>query len=267
MTNVERLSIWEQTWTRCPDLVEARGSHAAECANGRLFCIAGGGRHSNLDSVESWNPLEEGSGWVLEEAKIKEPRHALSCCSVSKELFVVGGWKYGKEAAQTVESWSGSGEWKLQPSLNEPRRLHAVCAFGDSVFVFGGAGEGFGLLASAERYRVGSERWELIRPLPFPSYASACSIGDFIFVLLSGARVYRYDPNTDSYEARSALPVPDWFGFTACACAPFVFAFGGTSCGRVTPAAFCYDSSTDLWHRMADMPTRRRRSIAVTFHA
>lgn len=265
MSNVECLSVWDRSWTQCPSLAEARGSHAAECLDGQLYCIAGGGRYSNLDTVESWNPLVEGSGWVVQDAKIKEPRHALSCCLVNKELFIVGGWKFGSEAARTVERWSGSGEWTDQPSLNYPRRLHAVCSLGDSIYVFGGAGSGFGLLNSAERYRVGASQWEPIKCLPCPSYASACAIGNHIYVFMSGGRVLRYDPLTDAYEPLSSLPVPDWFGFSACASAPFAFLFGGTSCGRVTPAAFCYDASTDLWHRLPDIPTRRRRAIAVTF--
>lgn len=75
--------------------------------------------------------------------------------------------------------------------------------------------------------------------------------------------VLRYDPETDTYEACSELPLPDWHCFTAVAVGHKVYVLGGASKGKWSGAAYCYNTRANTWRELPPMTTARRRCVAV----
>lgn len=55
MAVVERYSVTERVWERCPSLKVSRGSHGVAAEGGRLYAVAGGGINSNLTSCEVYH--------------------------------------------------------------------------------------------------------------------------------------------------------------------------------------------------------------------
>lgn len=86
--------------------------------------------------------------------------------------------------------------------------------------------------------------------------------------------LWRYDPDCDTYQFITNLPLPEWYGFTAVACGGWVYAIGGSTSGKWTGAAFRFQSGAFLstknekkpsltWETLPAMEMVRRRTAAA----
>ena len=67
---------------------------------------------------------------------------------------------------------------------------------------------------------------------------SAVAVGDFIYVLMHGKRVYRYDRAADTYLPLAELPLSNWFTFDVTTFGCYIYAHGGASEGIWSKAFF-----------------------------
>jgi len=121
-------------------------------------------------------------------------------------------------------------------------------------------------IKDAERYDMDSGRWERIGDLPSPSCASAAAAGGYIFVMLWGKQVYRFDPragDAGSYTKVGPLPLPEWYGFALAPVGNDIYVFGGSTKGRWTNQAWRFDTRSLVWHTLPPMTSVRRRCAAA----
>ena len=77
-----------------------------------------------------------------------------------------------------------------------------------------------------------------MRALSGTGPCSAVAVGDFIYVLMHGKRVYRYDRHLDTYLALAELPLSNWFTFDVTTFGCYIYAHGGASEGIWSKAFF-----------------------------
>ena len=274
---VERYDVLENRWERAPTLVEPRGSHGACAVNSTIYVVSGGGIKSNLSSMETLDAANDAS-WTLVEDVVR-PRHAVgSAATKDGKIYTVGGWFNGSEALATNDVYDcATKTWRAGAEIAHARRLHGVCATDANVFVFGGMLREGIETDLAERYDPVTDSWTPIAPLPSPACATACAEGSDCFVfawgtsdatkraksVASSGGFYRYDTASDRYEDLGALPLKQWFGFTACAHDGVLYAIGGIVDGRWTGRAFAYHIRERAWEELASMSYVRRRTAAV----
>ena len=75
---------------------------------------------------------------------------------------------------------------------------------------------------------------------------------------------YRYDLVANKYHPLGQLPLPEWFGFSACAHGSDVYVMGGSTKGRWTGALWRYGTADGTWTALAPMNFVRRRTAAAT---
>lgn len=185
LDNMERFSLVERQWNACASIPTARGSHGAVAVGGYIYSIAGGGIDSNLNTCEVFDTKKQTWDQV---SSLSTPRHALTAVTTGDgKIYAVGGWQYGKEAAELIECYDISKDlWTSGAPMRVPRRLHGVAACKGYIYVFGGAkeGQGFNLIKSCERYDPKSNSWKDIAPLRTAAYVCAVTIGEYIFLFL-----------------------------------------------------------------------------------
>ena len=274
---VERYDVLKNRWERAPTLVEPRGSHGACAVNSTIYVVSGGGIKSNLSSMETLDAAND-AAWTLVEDVVR-PRHAMgSAATKDGKIYTVGGWFNGSEALATNDVYDcATKTWRAGAEISHARRLHGVCATDANVFVFGGMLREGIETDLAERYDPVTDSWTPIAPLPSPACATACAEGSDCFVfawgtsdatkraksVASSGGFYRYDTASDRYEDLGALPLKQWFGFTACAHDGVLYAIGGIVDGRWTGRAFAYHIRERAWEELASMSYVRRRTAAV----
>ena len=285
--SVERFSLHRGIWETCPRMLENRGSHGAAGCGSRLFAFGGGGFDNNLATCEelvdgAWKPI----------APMKTFRHALTVTEavvdslffatkqtailpVSEQhlntprvplVFCIGGWIDGKECSAHVEAYDVvSDTWHDCAPLICPRKLHGAASVGHELYVFGGNGNDTQLwhTAAVESYDLSTNAWTRRRDLPSTGPCSAIAIGDVVYVLMHGKRMYRYDRHGDSYHPLAPLPLKEWFTFDVTTCGTCIYVHGGASEGVWSKAFFAYDTRTDVWTKMPDMSQQRRRCAAA----
>jgi len=100
----ERYSIKNGIWQPVGSLIDNRGSHGSEFANGKLYVMSGGGFKSNLATcevydfkIDSWKNIAPMPSDTL--------RHALSVVKLSNYIYSIGGWQNGSVSSSVVERY------------------------------------------------------------------------------------------------------------------------------------------------------------------
>jgi len=171
---VERFSIGEQKWEKCPSMSENRGSHGVVGIGNCLYAIGGGGLHSNLsnneilrcsyDSCDRWEPIKS----------MPTARHALVVVSHEQLIFAIGGWIDGSYCSPNVEKYDTlTDEWTVCANMNVARRLLAAAALNNRIYVFGGSIDYEGHYSNAlEIYNLELDSWTRGKDLPIAGYAA-----------------------------------------------------------------------------------------------
>lgn len=181
-------------------------------------------------------------------------------------VFCIGGWIDGKECSAKVEAYDVLNDsWHDCAPLLCPRKLHGAASVDHELYVFGGNGDDTVQwhTAAVESYDLTTNAWTRRRDLPAAGPCCAVAVGGVLYVLLHGKRVYRYDPQADTYLALAALPLKEWFTFDTTTFGYHIYAHGGASEGVWSKAFFSYDVRTDTWNKMPDMTKQRRRCAAA----
>ena len=289
--SVERYSLALKRWEGCPHMMENRGSHGAAAIDNLLYVFGGGGFRSNLATCEVFDSKLQ--TWKA-VSPLKTFRHALVVFSMEVTfeffsenqsiipvtdlhrshlkgeksmhlIFAVGGWYDGSICSGDVEVYDHlTDTWFACASLAVPRRLLGACAYKNEIYVFGGnCDDGIWFTAAVECFSLSTNCWSRKKDLPFPGPTSSVTIGDFVYVILHGKRMMRYDPALDTFTELAELPLIEWFCFDVTAFGCLVYVHGGVSQGDSSKAFFSYDIRTDKWEELPSMLFPRRRCAAA----
>jgi hypothetical protein len=99
--------------------------------------------------------------------------------------------------------------------------------------------------------------------MPHPGCAAAVNVGSYIYVLVHGRCLLRYDPVSDTYKELSLLPLPEWYTFDVVALDNFIYVLGGATVGRWTQEGYAYDVRNNSWSNLPCMAKPRRRCAAA----
>jgi N-acetylneuraminic acid mutarotase len=187
-----------------------------------------------------------------------------AACAIFAGLGCEGG------ASQTGESAASGkdpamGRWESLPPMPQPRFYVGVAAARDRVFVVGGLND-----AEAKTVHVfdtKAKTWAATKPLPIGfKVANAVGVGDRFFVLggLERSEAVEYDFAADDWLMRSPLPVQGGRAGSAVGVwGKTVILAGGVLRGSSANAlntgirkaeAFAYDTETDSWQMLPEMP-------------
>jgi DNA-binding CsgD family transcriptional regulator/N-acetylneuraminic acid mutarotase len=186
-------------------------------------------------------------------------------------VTVLGWWWRDRGLATTVlptltPTSAVLRRWQVQENL--PRVLSAPAAVVYEQAFYFVAGEQDG---STWLYRPKQREWQELALKPTPVRdAGAVLIGELIYVpggrLADGQpseRLEVYDPRTDRWEERAALPAPRC-AYALAALEGRLYLFGGWDGHGYTADVFIYDPQTDVWNIGQPMGAGRGFAAAVS---
>ena len=156
--------------------------------------------------------------------------------------------------------------WEELPAMPTPRAELAAAAIGEAIYVVGGFGGG----SRADRFDTRSRTWERVADLPADVHHPGVAALDGTLYVVGGyglrasggsaaAALWAYDPATDAWSERAALPeARGALGLVALD--GRLYAVGGATVdlgGPVSGAVDAYDPTTDAWTPVTTMPTPR----------
>jgi len=273
LAKIERYSIIKNTWEKCGQFSENRGSLGLVSINKYLIIIGGGGLHSNLSTCEVYDTIENKISFNIKIPDISKPRHALNCVIIDNQIFSIGGWIAGTISANIVESYkidldkeisNTKQEWTQHSELINARRLHGTTVFEDYIYVFGGSTEK-GDMDSVERYNIKTDKWEERKKLPFKARTQAVTIGNYIYVMIMPRCIMRYDPAKDLYSKveNGDFPLMEWYSFCAVAFKEYIYILSGSTKDGLSNQVFSFNTLTFKWDKKTEMLKGRRRSAAI----
>ncbi|KAM9089612.1 kelch-like protein 24 isoform X3 [Balaenoptera ricei] len=207
----------------------------------------------NLPYTECYDPV---TGEWKSLAKLPEfTKSEYAVCALRNDILVSGGRINGRDV------WIYNSQlniWIRVASLNKGRWRHKMAVLLGKVYVVGGY-DGQNRLSSVECYDSFSNRWTEVAPLKeaVSSPAVTSCIGK-LFVIGGGPddntcsdKVQSYDPETNSWLLRAAIPIAKRC-ITAVSLNNLIYVAGG-----LTKAIYCYDPVEDYWMHVQNTFSRQ----------
>lgn len=184
-----------------------------------------------------------------------------------------GGASSGGTSGAGEGGAPSSGDTPMQAtlqSLPSVRQEHAVAALAGEVYVI--AGFTPNASATAAAYDPALDTWREIEPFPSVAHhANAATVGDRLYVVgfhpgsgftSADGRVFEYDPATDTWTPKAAMPEGTERGASCVAVLDSkIYVFGGARGGTVTDASV-YDPGLDEWRSLPALPEPREHCTA-----
>lgn len=176
--------IWDPrtgAWRPTASMATGRFAHTASRMAGGTVLVAGGCSptcQAPGDSAEIFEPTSQRWRRVA-PMKVARGAHTANVMA-NGDVMVVGGVTNGEKAVASAERYDAKkGTWTKTAHMHVPRALHSATVLGDGrLLVAGGvtddpAREGGGdlagdVVASAEVYDPGTDRWSLVSEMPSP---------------------------------------------------------------------------------------------------
>eukprot|EP00981_Chlorochromonas_danica_P001510 scaffold326_cov169-Ochromonas_danica.AAC.11 len=257
---VERYHCGKRLWERKTSLVENRGSHGSGAIGEKLLVVGGGGFRSNLHSLEC---LDCSTGEWKVMSPMPTARHALITVVIGRSLYVIGGWINGSISSTDLERYDiDCNQWTTCTPMPTGRRLLGAAGYMDQIYVFGGIAT-TGHCKTVEIYDIASNTWRTGPDLPLASQASAVAIADYLYVILHGDSIWRFDPRTMTYLKLAELPLQRWFCFDATVVNDRLYLAGGNVEGVWSGELWSYDVFLNKWEKLPSMSKERRRCCAA----
>lgn len=263
---IERYCCGTNTWESLPDMTEHRGSHGSVVISPYLYILGGGGLHSNLATCEK---IDCTDNQKLSMQPMLSFRHALAVVSDNlRFLYAVGGWIDGSVCSKDLERYDVIENcWDTLSPMPTGRRLLGAAYLGEKIYCFGGNCQDHDWNTNVlEIYDVASDSWSTGCPLPHSGQTSAIAILDFIFVVVHGKCILRYDPLENTYtEISNQLPNKSWFCFDMTVINNKIYFHGGNIEGKWSNCLWKYCPFENKWVELAPMQKVRRRCAATPF--
>jgi N-acetylneuraminic acid mutarotase len=220
-------------WTKKADMPTPRGMLCVGAVNGKIYAI--GGAIPNMASVtEEYDPVTD--KWT-KKADMPTARMFLSAGAVNGKIYAIGGVNANMITLPTVEEYDpATDKWTKKADMPTARAFLSTSVASGKIYCFGGSAKA-GMKANGQPTKE-------------------------IFLSL----VEEYDPATDKWTKKADMP-NGRAGLSTCLIDGVIYALGGqTASGENVipterPAILSvmekYDPATDIWTKMADMPTSR----------
>jgi N-acetylneuraminic acid mutarotase len=147
-----------------------------------------------------------------------------------------------------------------------PLQENAVVALEGEVFVIGGYADNATIVDRVEAYDPANDTWRSVAPLPSPRHHVNAAVVEGKIYVLGGlvtnsfnaiADTLVYDPALDAWTDLTGMPAgTERGGATAGAIGARIYVAGGYRGGSVVDFS-AYDTLTDSWETLPDLPTPR----------
>ncbi len=252
------------SWSSLPDTPREHRYHGLAARGDRLYSLGGDG----AAPVEEFDP---GTGTWTTLGSAPAERSFSGTAALGHRLFLVGGVRPGRAALSDVEAFNlKTGRWEVSPPLGVPRGRLAAVALNGKLYAVGGlAGDGSQVVNSGalEVYDPARRRWRRKADMPTPRHGLAAVAAAGKLLALGGfgperggvdgplSVVEAYDPATDRWTRRAAMPTPRGF-LGAAVVQDRVLAVGGLYAPETVER---YDPRSDRWERLPALPARLYR--------
>ena len=229
---VEAYNPLTDTWTKKADMPNPRWGMSTSVVNGKIYAIGGasGTSQIGLKTVEEYDPKTD--TWTV-KADMPTARFFLSAGVVDGIIYAIGGARNDWSGMPTVEAYDPMTDtWTKRADMPTPRELFSVGVVDGIIYAIGGAirypeaagfGVDFNCTTAVDAYNPKTDQWtEKADATIARGVFSASAVGKTIYVI--GGSLLR---GADDYSGISAVEA--------------------------------YDTLTDEWRSMADMPTERPR--------
>ncbi len=237
--------------------------------------------------------------WVT-LAPFPEPSEEFLAATANGKLYIFAGLAPGwKPKALVVEYDPANNTWTRKKPMALASHHVALAAYGDKIYAFGGfkypdsGPAAWEPVNNAWEYDPQADSWKALAPMPSKRGAMTASVVDGKIYVIGGAGVMpgssettihparrhmvvgtveEYDPKTDTWRSRAALPTPRNH-HAAAAVNGKIYVIGGrigaafiTSASN-TDIVEAYDPATDTWSKPLErMPTPRSASGYAVWH-
>lgn len=274
-------------WSRAADATVAR-QEIYPAVLGERIIVAGGVLSQSpgfTDHVEAYD-VKTGRWTTL--APLPEGRHHIALAEAGGRIYGIGGFSGAIpdwRAHATVFVYDAqANRWSPGPSLPQPRAEGVVASIKGKIYFIGGrvpaSPQAAHISEHADSARgealdTRSGRWERIADAPSARNSAAAAVIDGKIYVAGGRRMVTqadgrqrpvnvatlevYDPATDRWEARAAMPQAQG-GLAAAAHGGKLYVFGGEQfvpASKVFADAWVYDPTSDRWSALPPMPTPR----------
>lgn len=243
--------------------------------NGEVY-VLGGFSPDAGSSVQAYDP--ENDGW-RDVADFPAVFHHPNVAVVGDMLYVAGfheGSSLRNGDGRTFAYDPETDEWSPRASMpvGTDRGASCVAPLDDAIYVFGGASDA--TMPDASVYDTVADAWTVLPPMPsLREHCIAAGIDGKIYIVSGRANSIQgieleswvYDPATQTYDERQAMPTPR-AGAAGAVLGGRIFAFGGEGNADDPDGVFheieVYDPASDSWEELPDMTIPRHGYGAAT---
>ena len=180
-----------------------------------------------------------------------------------QNIYVVGG-RIGGSPTNVVEFYRADGTWQVASPMPTAREWPSVLSLENKVYVLGGSGGGN--LNTLEMYDPAIGTWTARAGAPVygSKFVNQAVVHDGRIYVHSGAdaRIYRYDPHTDSWEDYAPSPTTN-VATAMVRVNDLIYIIGGEDTGgNKRSDTFVFDPATGLSTLLSPMTTARSQAVA-----
>jgi N-acetylneuraminic acid mutarotase len=175
-------------------------------------------------------------------------------------------------ASGSAGALTGTPREEVLPALTGVRQEHSVVALAGEIYIVGGYSPISTAVATVEAYNPSTRTWRGVQDFPqVLNHANAAVVGNTLYVLgfyigssqsNTSGQVYAYDPSTDEWTERTAMP-DGTERASGCVAAldEKIYVFGGAR-GVTVSDASVYDTLADSWQTLPALPEPREHCAA-----
>jgi hypothetical protein len=202
---VYRYNVAANTYTRLPDLPQARAAGGLAYVDGQLHYFGGTNQARNVETPEHWalKLADLAAGWVA-RAPLPNPRNHLGSAVIDGRLYVVGG-QHGQDAPATSQAELDvydptTNTWALRAPMPTALSHIAATTVNGQLIVLGGETAYNVNTAITSSYNPATNVWTSLSPLPAARFAGiAGAIAGTIYFAGGSAK-------KDTYKGTPASP-------------------------------------------------------------
>jgi len=205
---------------------------------GDLYALGGYGERVDADTSDRFHRYDPDADRWTRMPDMPEPRAAMAVGVVGDTLVVAGGARNRVPAAEAFAYDFESRRWSRLPDMGSRREHVGDAVLGDKLYVLGGRAPDSLAVDTAERFDLGSRRWEALAPMPVPAGGlAAVADGDRVIALGGGddgvgtvtGAVQEFDQSSGKWSLLPALRTPR-HGQGATVLGKKIWVFGGSAC-------------------------------------
>jgi serine/threonine-protein kinase PknK len=273
LATIEAYDPVANSWTRLPDLSEARSDGGVTFADGRLVAVGGESGGQVLKSVaaldlatRTWSALPD----------MDTARHGMAVAAVGKTVYAIGG-ATGVGDSQVTSSAESlklaarkpqpASQWRILPDAPTERLMMAWTVLNDQIWVAGGMAHGE-TLDTVQSYDPQTGVWQTQPSLPVPlHHATAATYRDEM-VVIGGAEENIAEASNKVFALRDGkwVELPSLQHARAAGAAAVVgdklVVVGGQNDKQLVAQTEVFDGES--WTEAPELPTPREHLAAVS---